>query len=144
MNSLPVMPSPVMPLLVIVERILSIPVSLLQDSKYSVWNTTIWNTCYLECFLFGILSYSTGFTKFHWFHSLPIYYRITYILQDSQCNLEQNHFSFHHKTFNNYPRCDYTLHYRFGTWFCFDRSLLLFWHGRSSFFSLIYYWNWLL
>src|SRR6266498_5552311 len=55
-----------------------LPVSLLQDSKYSIWNT-----CYLEWLLFGILLYSTGFTKFHWFHSLPIYYRIPSVLRES-------------------------------------------------------------
>src|SRR2546421_9982525 len=61
-----------------VERILSIPVSSLYFRFY------IWNTCYLEWLLFGILSYSTGFSKFHWFHSLSIYYRIPSVLRINQ------------------------------------------------------------
>ena len=62
-----------------------IKVSLLQDSKYLLFGIpTVWNTHYLECVLFGILSYSPGFTQFHWFHSLPIYLQITH------CNLEQS------------------------------------------------------
>src|SRR6266536_385944 len=72
-----------------VEQKLSIPVLSLQDSKYSIWNTY-----YLEWLLFGILSYSTSFTQFHWFHSLPIYYRLPCVLRTI------NHFSFHHPTFN--------------------------------------------
>src|SRR6266536_137200 len=55
----------------------------------------IWNACYLECLVFGILSYSTSFTKFHWFHSLPIYYRFLSVLRTI------NHFSFHQRTFNS-------------------------------------------
>ena len=55
----------------------------------------IWNACYLECLVFGILSYSTSFTKFHWFHSLPIYYRFPSVLRTI------NHFSFHQRTFNS-------------------------------------------
>jgi len=82
----------------IVERILSIPVSISYTETMSSGSTsilpvsllqdlfgtlTIWNTSYLEWLLFGILSYSTGFSKFHWFHSLPIYYRIPSVLRES-------------------------------------------------------------
>src|SRR6266536_3238276 len=55
----------------------------------------IWNACYLECLVFGILPYSTSFTMFHRFHSLPIYYRVSSVLRTI------NHFSFHPRTFNS-------------------------------------------
>jgi hypothetical protein len=48
----------------------------------------------LDYLLFGILSYPTSFTVFHWFHSLPIYYGFPSVLR------RMNHFSINHKTFN--------------------------------------------
>jgi hypothetical protein len=68
-----------------VERKLSIPVSLLQGSKHSIWNT-----CYLECLLFGILLYSTSFTKFYYGFTKIAGSVITYILQISLVYLEQS------------------------------------------------------
>ncbi len=56
-----------------VERKLSIPVSLLQDSKYPIGILIIWNACYLECLLFGMLGIWNTFIhhqvslRFHWF-----------------------------------------------------------------------------
>jgi len=91
-----VLPPPISPY---VERILLIPVSS-RFHCYKIPNTLfriliIWNACYLECLVFGILSYSTSFTKFRWFHSLPIYYGFPSILRTI------NHFSFHPRTFNS-------------------------------------------
>src|SRR6266536_1312179 len=68
-----------------VERTLLVPVSL-RFHCYKIPNTlfgilTIWNTCYLEWLLFGILLYSIGFTIIQWFHSLPIYYKINTVLR---------------------------------------------------------------
>ena len=65
-----------------VERKLSIPVLLLQDSKYSIWNAY-----FLEYLLFRILSY---ITKFHWGFTKIADSLITYILQIPHCISEQS------------------------------------------------------
>jgi hypothetical protein len=66
-----------------VERILSVPVSLLRDSKYSIWNTlfgilyleySIWITCYLEYSHTLLVSPCfTGFTHYLYTMDLPVY-----------------------------------------------------------------------
>jgi hypothetical protein len=66
-----------------VERILSVPVSLLRDSKYSIWNTlfgilyleySIWITCYLEYSHTLLVSPCfTGFTHYLYTMDFPVY-----------------------------------------------------------------------